>query len=80
MKPKSHFHIQQGDEVYRPKSKSVEILEVKGLNEDNYLVSEDGGMIRAVLQFEDIDPSKEFYFVFDNYTNTGRGYAILFNN
>ena len=78
MKPKLHFYIKQKDKKYRPKS--VEVLEVVGMSETHYLMSEDGGKIRAVLTFEGVDPSKEFYFVYDNYFQTNRGYAIRFDN
>ena len=77
MIPHLHFYIKQNDENYRPKS--VEILEVVGMKE-NHLYSKDGGRMRAVLTFEGVDPSKEFYFVYDNYYQTVRGYAIRFDN
>ena len=77
MKPKLHFYIKQNDEKYKPKS--VEILEVVGMSEDQYLIADDGGKIRAVLTFEGVDLSKEFYFVYDNYWQTSRGYAIRFD-
>ena len=78
MKPNIHFYIKQNDQLIRPKS--VEILEVVGMNEENYLVSEENGMIRAVFTFEDVDPSKQFYFVYSNGYQTGRGYAIRFDH
>lgn len=77
MIPNRHFFIKQNDERYFPKS--VEIVEVVGKNDGNYLEAYGNGMMRAVLTFEDVDPSKEFYFLFSNYEQTGSGYAIRFD-
>lgn len=78
MRPNMHFFIKQNDEKYFPSS--VDILDVVGLDEDHYLKSKGEGRIRAALTFEGVDPSKEFYFVYYNYRETGRGYAIRFDN
>ena len=80
MKPNIHFYIKQDGVLNRPKPNSVEILEVVGMTEDNYLKPNGEGMIRAVIAFEDIDPTKEFYFVYINNYQTGKGYAIRFDN
>ena len=66
MKPNIHFYIKQDDVLIRPKPNAVEILEVVGMTEDNYLKSNGEGMIRAVIAFEDVDPTEEFYFVYAN--------------
>ena len=79
MKPNIHFYIKQDDVLFRPKPNSVEILEVVGMTEDNYLKSNGEGMIRAVITFEDVDPFKQFYFVYSA-LQTGKGYAIRFDN
>ena len=71
-------YIKQNDEKYIPKS--VEIVEVVGIDEDYNLDSNGNGMIRAVLTFEDVDPSKQFYFVYSNSRQTGRGFAIRFDH
>lgn len=78
MRPNIHFYIKQNDEKYIPKS--VEIVEVVGIDEDYNLDSNGNGMIRAVLTFEDVDPSKKFYFVYSNSRQTGRGFAIRFDH
>jgi hypothetical protein len=78
MRPNMHFFIKQNDEKYFPSS--VDILDIVGLDEDHYLKSKREGRIRAALTFEGVDPSKEFYFVYYNYRETGRGYAIRFDN
>ncbi len=78
MRPKIHFYIKQNDERYSPDS--VEILEVVGMDEQKNLIAQENGMIRAVLTFENVDPTKPFYFIYSNAQQTGRGYAIRFDN
>ena len=78
MKPILHFYIKQNNKIYYPKS--AEVLEVVGMSEDHYLLADEGGKIRAVLTYEDVDPSKQFYFVYSNDKQTAKGYAIRFDD
>ena len=78
MRPKVHFYIKQNNERFS--LVSVEILEVVGIDKRKNLIAAENGMMRAVLTFENVDPTKQFYFVYSNAQQTGRGYAIRFDN
>ena len=81
MKPRQHFLLYQDGEILRPSS--VEILEVHGISDNHMLMREDGGKIHAIATYEGLDDrfdlSQEYYFLFLNYHQTGKGYAVRFD-
>lgn len=76
IKPLMHFYIRQNG-LHR--AKSAEVSEVEGLDEEDYLQAFGEGTIRAVITFENVDPTEDFYFFFNNGRDTGRGYAVRFD-
>lgn len=77
IRPMKDFYIEIGQERFFPVEETI--MEAEDWDAEGRLHGKEGGKIKANISFNIPEEAGSYVFVFNNYMETGRGFAVLFD-